>query len=435
MPRVVSLTFNLDPSVADGSLALRKNLTTQAPWPEWQRGRPNQSASSPVAYVLSELGEAPPRLNVQVERQADDPARVEFRALATTTAAAAPLPPAELLPPDLIWPGSYWFSSAAEYHAALAYRAYYRRWQDSRQVNPHVLGRVPATEVAFPEGNATTAVTVPLPEARLRGRGVGVFDITWRWQTRAGSGLPWKDIGLTNHRVYTVLGLPTAPWHPLPQAADDTQIAWVDALDVACRWAAGANEIGEAAAGVTQAVNGLGAALIEYGCPIGALTMYASPFGLDAFDCTSFLELLNGGDGNGRYVNCTDCATIVSTFANLLGCDLWQSRMGSYQPAFLTNPILAIGSTRLGSPCGWGLGFTYHEVAWEGACTSDDDVYDACVRLVSEQEGSGVPGTAVPAGIRFGAEGDGQYRDLIAAPTSRAVCVPRPGERKRRVLL
>jgi hypothetical protein len=434
MPQIASLTFNLDPSAADGCLALRQNLTVPAPWPEWQRDRPNDSASSPVAYVLSELGEDSAALAIQVRRQPGDPAEVQLRAL-TVTAAIQPLPPAALLPPDLIWPGTYWFPSVTEYYAALAYRAYYRRWQESRQVQPHVLGRVPSTAVRFEAEQPVVTVQVPLSEESLRSRGVGVFDITWRWQARAGAHSAWIDIGPTHHRIFTVLRPPTPPWHALPEDPNDSQIAWVDALDVACRWAAGAGNIRDAAAAVTQSVNGLGTTLIEYGCPIAALTMYASPLGLEAFDCTSFLELLDGGDGNGRYVNCTDCATIVSTFANLLGCDLWQSRMGSYQPAFLTNPILAIGTDRLGSPCGWGLGFTYHEVAWEGACTSDDDVYDACVRLLSERDGTSVASTAVPAGIRFGAEGDGQYRDLLAAPTSRSVCIPRPQERKRRVLL
>ena len=55
------------------------------------------------------------------------------------------------------------------------------------------------------------------------------------------------------------------------------------------------------------------------------------------FECTQFLDRLRGGPGLGGTVNCTDCAVIVSTFSNALGCDLWQSRMGSQQ--FEVNPI------------------------------------------------------------------------------------------------
>ena len=73
--------------------------------------------------------------------------------------------------------------------------------------------------------------------------------------------------------------------------------------------------------------------------------------GWSSFDATHFLERLKGGLGNGIYVNCTDCATITSTFANALGADLWQSRMeppaGSLSFGFDLNPMLGIGSAGL----------------------------------------------------------------------------------------
>lgn len=317
-----------------------------------------------------------------------------------------------------------------EYLDSILYAAYYRQWQASRERQQHALGPVPAAKVRFGV-DGRGSVVVPLPGHTLGDRGVNVSDVTWQWQVRGGPGQPWLPLTTTRHRVYTVLQPPTLPWHARPLAADDTQVAWVAALDVACRWASGARDLRAAATAVTEAVNGLGG-LIEYGCPIGALTMYAAPLGLDAFDCSGFLELLSSGPGNGRFVNCSDCATFTSTFANLLGCDLWQARMGSYVPSFETNPLLAIGSTRLGSPCGWGLGFTYHEVAWSGACGSQDNVYDACCRLSTPGGGAS---TVLPVDMRFGRAGQGEYLDLMAAPTTRTACVPRPGERKRRVLL
>ena len=39
------------------------------------------------------------------------------------------------------------------------------------------------------------------------------------------------------------------------------------------------------------------------------------------------LERLTGGPGLGGMVNCTDSANTVTTLSNLLGCDLWESRM------------------------------------------------------------------------------------------------------------
>jgi hypothetical protein len=58
----------------------------------------------------------------------------------------------------------------------------------------------------------------------------------------------------------------------------------------------------------------------------------------------------------GIYVNCSDCATFVSTFANVLGCNLWQSRMGF---GFDLNKLLGIGSNVWQTCCGW-VSFNYH---------------------------------------------------------------------------
>jgi hypothetical protein len=278
-------------------------------------------------------------------------------------------------------------------------------------------------------------VLLPLDQHVLKGRGVGVTDFVWQWQARSEASPAWADVAITEHRAYVVLAQPTAPWLEQPASPLNTQVPWADALDVACLWADGATTQAAAASAIAGALNSLGPSLFEYGCPIGALTMYASAFGVDQFDLTAFLERIDGGFGNGRYVNCTDCATMVSTLSNLLGCDLWQSRMGVLDPPFATNPIQAIGTAPYQSPCGWGLGFTYHEVAWAGACGVDDHVFDACVRVVDPSPGSipiGAPTTSVPVDIRFGEAGSGDYRDLLAAPSSAHVCVPRPVDRRRR---
>jgi hypothetical protein len=429
VPGLAALTFDLTRSGAGSTVPVRRDLSHRAAWPEWQAGVTQESGDSAVAYAISRLAAAPPTVGVTLTRGVGDPTRVEVRALAPLTD-TAPWPPAVLAPPDLLWPASYWFTSPQEYLDSVLYAAYYRQWQASRERQQHAFGPVPAVGVSF-GGDGIGTVVAPLPGHTLGDRGVNVSDVTWQWQTRTAPGQPWLPLATTQHRVYTILAPPTLPWHPRPQAADDTQVAWTAALDIACRWASGARDERAAATSVTEAVNGLGG-LIEYGCPIGALTMYAAPLGLDAFDCSGFLELLEGGPGNGRFVNCSDCATFVSTFANLLGGDLWQSRMGSYVPSFETNPLLAIGATRVGSPCGWGLGFTYHEVAWTAGCGAADSVYDACCRLNTPGGGAS---TVLPVDMRFGLEGQGQYLDLMAAPTTRAACQPRPGERKRRSLL
>ena len=346
-----------------------------------------------------------------------------------------PWRPIYLPNPQLIWPGNYWFQSWVEYHIYLLYTAYYQRWQATFEKRTSALGAPPLRRVTFGKDGTSAPVRFPLDATRLVKNGVGAFGVEWKWQYRFSEETKWTDMAVSRHRVFAILDLPTLPWQNQPVAAHNTQLPWVEVLEVACAWAEGAQTRREAASKVTEVVFGLGEGVIAYGCPIGALTMYASPFGAATFNCSAFLERVAGGVGNGPYVNCTDCATIVSTFANILGCDLWQSRMGTYNPAFETNPIQAIGSHKFESPCGWGLGFTYHEVAWNGDCGVEDQVYDACLRVRTDPLAPTPGSTGVlPQHMRFGKSGDGDYRDKIAAPNSRAVCVPDPTERKRRAV-
>ena len=166
----------------------------------------------------------------------------------------------------------------------------------------------------------------------------------------------------------------------------------------------------------------LGPGVVQYDCPGGGSSHYSA----SGFDCTAFIDLLDGGLGNGIYVNCSDCATIVSTLVDVLGCDLWQSRMGYGFPLY---PILAIGSTQWQTACGWSS-FNYHEVPWEGACTSTDDVWDACLELNGANNPAGpafVP--LLPCHLVFGT----QYVDRLS-PAGLPVCQPKPSTRQRRTV-
>jgi hypothetical protein len=231
--------------------------------------------------------------------------------------------------------------------------------------------------------------------------------------------------------VYTVLDVPTAPWVQSIDTAN-TQLPWADVLDFACAWARGATDADEAAALITQSVYDLGPEVLAYDCPGGGITHYTIPI-LDYFNCSEFIDRLRGGVGNGYYLNCTDCAAIVSTFANAVGCDLWQSTMGARGfPFFGTNPFLAIGSGRWERACGWGA-FDYHEVAWKNGCAADDAVFDACVKLDAGSDPLLPPFIGVvPVNARFGRPGDGLYRDRLAAPSGRFDCEPQPHTRQRR---
>jgi len=254
---------------------------------------------------------------------------------------------------------------------------------------------------------------------------VTIRDVTWHWEYRLGPHHAWHRFDTTRHRLYTVLAVPTAPWR---QAPLNTQLPWTDVLDYACRWAAGAASADMAAALVTQAVYALGPSIVTYDCPGGGSSHYS----FSDFDGTHFIERLRGGIGNGIYVNCSDCATIVASFANVLGCDLWQSRMGF---GFGLNELLAIGSSVWQTACGWP-GFSYHEVAWEAACTANDDVYDACLKVDGDRDPTGPPQVPLlPQDLGFGNPGDLLYRDRLASPAGRPNCNPQPGTRQRRFII
>jgi hypothetical protein len=294
-------------------------------------------------------------------------------------------------------------------------------------VEVRVEHHVRARPVNFVNGS-TGPVAFELIHALASNGRVGIWDVTWRWEYREHPHNSWRQFDTTRHRLYNLFAVPTAPWLQAPFNAANTQLPWTNVLDYACRWAHGATSPDMAAALVTQAVYALGPAIVTYDCPGGGSSHYSFP----DFDGTAFLERLRGGIGNGIYVNCSDCATIVATFANALGCDLWQSRMGY---GFALNELLSIGSTVWQTACGWP-GFSYHEVAWESGCTVNDDVFDACLRV----DGDGDPTTPpriplLPQDLRFGTPGDLLYRDRLASPAGRPNCNPQPATRQRRFVI
>ncbi|MGZ3473976.1 MAG: hypothetical protein ACXWUG_06380 [Polyangiales bacterium] len=73
----------------------------------------------------------------------------------------------------------------------------------------------------------------------------------------------------------------------------------------------------------------------------------------------------------GNIVNCTDCASILSTYANMVGVKLHYAIIGWN---FGLNPIQGIGATSFGSPFDSGrMGFSYHAVTTPDATVTIDD--------------------------------------------------------------
>ena len=392
VPDVVleAVAFNWDAASTTDGLNIRRNASTPVVLPEWREGLSTRPEDSLAAYSIADtLGH---QLSIKAQFRRTDPSlhAVEIRALEGRET-----------------------SDDDDLDDALA---------DDECGN--VLGRVRTTSVTFGAGGQTPMESFDLEHVRIHRWGVGARTVVWRWQYRVGRH-PWKSIGTTRHRIYSLLSVPTLPWQQQPFVITNLQLPWTDVLDYACAWAHGARTVDRAAGLVTRAAYRLGPSVISYDCPGGGSTHYSFP----DFDCTAFLERLGGGPGLGYYVNCTDCATISSTFANALGCDLWQSRMGY---GFALNEMLGIGSTTWQTCCGWPS-FSYHEVAWEGACTATEDVYDACLQVDGDPNPTAPPHTPLlPVDLRFGNPGDGTYRDRLATPPGRSNCNPQPSTRVRR---
>jgi hypothetical protein len=407
--RLEAIKFNHDPGSATAdALNLRRNATDFVTVPEWRRGISVNPEDSPAAYAIQEtLGQT---LTIQAQLRATSPkvTSLWIRAVDPTYEPA---------------PGGGGCMKLLAWLFKLLVRL----------LSGNVLGEVKRRKVNFPPGGLTGFETFQLKKVNLHRAGVGARTTTWRWQYRRKkhSG-PWKDFETTQHRIYVVAEVPKAPWTQAPYLASNTQLPWTEVLDYACQWALLSTDRDQAAAGVTRHVYDLGPGTITYDCPGGGGTRYAS----GSFNCTRFLERLKGGVGNGIYVNCTDCATIVSTFANALGAELWQSRMeeppASAAWGFGLNPMLGIGSAVWQPCCGWS-GFNYHEVAWKGGCTAADEVYDACLQVDGDADPTAAPHTALlPVNLVFGAAGAGLYRDRLATPPTRPDCEPNPGSRQRR---
>jgi len=412
MIQLESIAFNHDPaSVSGDAINLRRNATQWVTVPEWRRGLSVNPEDSPAAYAIARV--AGHQVTIQASFSCSDPAwhSAQVRAL-----------------DNVVWPGIVFVRQPT---GCLA-------WLVNlflpllRALFGNVLGEVPATTVTFANG-VSGPILLTLIHTRLAGASVGARTTEWRWQYRHHRHDPWTDMTVTRHRIYTLLDLPTAPWQQAPYQPSNIQLPWTEVLDQACLWALGATTAVAAGGGVTRGVNNLGPNVITYDCPGGGSSQYS----WGGFDCTAFLDRLKGGVGNGYYVNCSDCATFVSTFANAVGCDLWQSRMGA--GFFHLNPMLGIGSA-VWQPCchgidGWSDGFGYHEVAWTGACDSAEFVYDACLQVDGDADPTAAPHTALlPVHLQFGNPGDLLYRDRLTVPADRNNCAPQPGSRTRRAV-
>ncbi|MBY0578539.1 MAG: LamG domain-containing protein [Burkholderiales bacterium] len=325
---LASLAFDYDPTGASvEALTIRRNFGTDVNVPEWIPGK-TVAADSPCAYAYSTVSGATPKIQVVVNIPAPTTHAVKIQA-----------------------------------------------------TGGGILGSIDPITVNF-GGVISATITLPLSHHTLASGGVQRQDVTWTWQYQVDGG-SWITMATSNHRVYIILATPTQPWQ---QGANrgNQQLPWTDVLDYACVWTAGAKTSDQVMNLVTTQVNSN--IKLVYDTTSGASFYTAESGNLSRFLCGLFVDYLKTGKGNGKIVNCTDCATIVTSFANILGCNASESIMTDSPNVhgFLCNQILAIGTTTWSIPFPTSPNpgvFSYHEVAWTGAGSSlSDPLYDACLQ-------------------------------------------------------
>ncbi len=197
---------------------------------------------------------------------------------------------------------------------------------------------------------------------------VGRYDLTLKWKFEAKGDDGWKAIpGATQEakvRLYGVLGNDIGTTAP--------NLPWVAIVDAATAKINGATKDPvEVRKLLVQMV--YEELTLKYDRRNGAsyYTNYTSGYTGARFDLTSFLKR-----SRGNTVNCTDCASILSTYTNMVGAPLKYAIITGPPgtSGFSLNPIMGIGSTTFGSPFDSGrFSFSYHAVtSHDGAKTIND---------------------------------------------------------------
>ncbi|MEJ7728433.1 MAG: hypothetical protein WKG00_04380 [Polyangiaceae bacterium] len=409
-----AIKLNTTPNAANPrSLNLRRNATETIAIPEWTTAS-SEAWQAPVAYNLAAVGTSAVTIKAKLRA---------FEVFEDGTNAP--------------WTGQ----------------------APVRAVGGGILGDLDEVRVDFVDGVSTpeyisfTAAGHSLGSSGVRG--VAMEDIVWTWQVQRPGDVVLVDVGSTHHRVYSVYRKPREPWDNTPGSA---QNAWTEALDLACSIGGGVgmsddlDEICCALAGLFNAGGGFCDTVNGSPSTTAGALMYDTAATSPHYSWSThvelgaFLERCRGGAGNGPLVNCSDCAALFSTLANLLGANLWQGQVFTG----LVMPVMPIGcgqwwqpSTGYVSASGVHPSRTlaFHEIAWKGDVLLGNLVWDVCylVNGVADpaNPNAGHPSTriiAYPWGIPFsGAAGALDYREMLSDPGNVVNCVPDVPSKVRRI--
>lgn len=379
---VDEIHFNHDETSASGdAINVRRNAGGQPiRAPEWKYGQ----APQPAAYARAALRGV---VTIRARFRGGPPNGVlRIRAI------DAYLPPAT--PSGCIGWLISWF--AAIVHALVG----------------NVLGDAKARTSHF-DGNGHSALeTFELINHKLFVAAVGARTTEWAWQSRLPRWFaPWREFDRTTHRVYTIIDIPRGPWEQ-NAAFNNVQLPWTDALEKACTWAVGAGSLDEAAARITRAINTRGNQSYTPSTIFG----FSPPYQL-----TSYMTQLDSGLPFS--LNCTDCANAVTTFANLLGCDLWEGRFFN----MVTRKFLTLNGNPNNAADWVSWGWGYHEICWLSVIGINQPVYDGCLQLdMDDNYGDNVHVAQHPIKMNFGQSALTDYRyRLIQSGNGNLENIPR----------
>jgi hypothetical protein len=375
-----SIKFNHDTSAfSKDALNIRRNATTGVSIPEWQNGVSVRHEDSRAAYAIRETkgNTLTIQASFAVAHPEDFPS-LDIRAVDPAPGASWPK-----------WLIILYLLLLILLHLPIPF---------------NILGRVKERTVSFKSDGTSDFVTFELQNVLLWGiaflglkKGiVGKFDVTWRWQWRPVGAGTWTDFEHSRHRIYAILEEPKAPWGQGGNSPDSWP--WTDALELACGWSIGTTNRDEAATAITRGINSH--PLQRY---TPATTFVSFPD--NHYLLTSYVNALNGSS---QFVlNCTDCADAVTTFANLLGCNLHEGTFGSMK----TRRFLPLNGNPSvdGEWVWWNWG--YHEICWVDQMGENEFVYDGCLQLdMDDNYGDTVHTAKLPANMRFGKDDPNDYR-------------------------
>lgn len=254
------------------------------------------------------------------------------------------------------------------------------------------IGDVLEKNVTFNSSGDSALETFTLNSSFLTPSGfVSKRNTVWKWQYKWGK--MWVDFDTSDHTIYVVLDLPTAPW---VQSGDATQLPWAIALDQACGWAVAKKTKDEAAEAITLQVNRV--PNVTY----TPMTM----FGFADYQLASYLTHLAGP---AFVMNCTDCADAVTTLANLVGCNLAEGQFFNMN----TKPFLTLSGDPNNAAAWVTFGWSYHEICWLNDYSSNT-VWDGCLQL-DMSNNPAVHVAQLPAKMTFSTGNPNDYKPRLIA--------------------